>query len=707
MKLVIIEGIGKKDTIKKYLGAGFEVMATGGHFRDLQKHALSVDVEDNYKPKYVIIKESAETVKKIQDKAERAEDVLIATDPDREGEAIAWHLTHILHIKPEEAHRIAFHEITKNAVQKALTEPRPIDMRLVDAQQARRVLDRLVGYKLSPLLSKKIKPKLSAGRVQSVTLKLVVLREREIQNFKPEEFWDFNVWLEKSREEFMASLITGLDGKKIKLKNKAEVDKVFGDIQGAKYIVSNVKKSITKQHAPAPYTTSSMQQDALNKAGMSLAKTTSTAQKLYQGVNLGERGQTALVTYIRTDSVRVSPEAQATARKFITETFGADFVPETPNFYKTKKQAQDAHEAIRPTHIEITPSELEKMIVPDKDTKDILKLYRLIYNRFLASQMSEATFNSVSVDINANGYGFRVTGRTPIFAGWLAVYGVKATDEEEDNKKKNDDEEDEGAKAGNLPALEIGDECKFIKFDIAQKFTKPPARYTEATLVKAMEEKGIGRPATYNATIQTISARFYIEKEGKAIKPTELGFTVVDWLEKYFPNIMDIGFTAEMEDKLDDICDPEISLEWTRVIDDFYKGFDKELVVALDGEEMRIATEITEIPCPNCGKPMAVRQGKYGKFLGCTGFPNCRTLMPMPEAIICNCPKCKTGQVSKRKSKNGRFFYGCSNYPNCAFVAWDEPTGELCPICNAALVMKNKKTGIVNCNNHECAFNKK
>ena len=677
MKLVIIEGTGKRDTIKKYLGTGYEVIATGGIFRDLQKNALSVDIEDNYKPKYVVPTAKKDLVKKIKDKAERAEDILIATDPDREGEAIGYHLAYILGIKPDQAHRIVFNEITKGAVSRAVDAPRAIDMDLVHAQQARRILDRLVGYKLSPVVSKKIKPKLSAGRVQSVTLKLVVLREREILNFKPEEYWDFGAWLSKlqitndklqikEELEFLASLVTGQDGKKIKLVNKEQVDAVIAGVAGAQYIVKEVRRSITRKHAPAPYTTSSMQQDALNRAGLSLKRCGMAAQELYQGVKI-DGVPVALVTYIRTDSVRVAPEAQYAAKDYIIGRFGKDYAPEKFNFYKSKKSAQDAHEAIRPTNIENTPDKVAPFLNSDQ-----LKLYRLIYNRFLASQMSEATFNSVSVDIDANNYGFRVTGRTPIFDGWMIAYGevksekskVKSEDEKEGGESEND------LDCKELPRFEEGDVLKFLRLDFAQKFTKPPARYTEATLVKAMEEAGIGRPATYNPIIQNIMSRFYIEKDGKNVKPTELGFVVVDLLEKYFKDIMDVEFTAGMEEKLDEIAYEK--RDWVAVIDEFYKPFAKEVETAMEGQDnVKITLEVTDTPCSKCGKMMVVRMGRFGKFLACPGFPECRNILPADKPVG-KCPDCGK-DIYKRKSKKGRYFYGCSGYPDCKHVSWDPP----------------------------------
>lgn len=690
MKLVIIEGVGKKDTIKKYLGSGYQVMATGGHFRDLRKNNLSVDVEHNYEPQYVISTDKKDVVKALKDAASKAEAVLLATDPDREGEAIAYHLAYILGMDTAAPNRIEFNEITKPAIQQALTKPRAIDMNLVYAQQARRVLDRLVGYKLSPVLSKKIKSGLSAGRVQSVTLKLVVEREREIQNFKPEEYWDFFAHLAKDQINFRAALHYGPDGKRLKPTNATQVQQIVATLNGAQYMVQDIKKTITKRHAPAPFTTSSMQQDAGSKLGMSLKRTTAAAQTLYQGVNMGPRGMTALVTYIRTDSVRVSAEAQVAAKDYIVQKFGADFVPATPNFYKTKKSAQDAHEAIRPTHLEITPDEADQYCKPDE-----AKLYRLIYNRFIASQMAEATFNSVRVDIVANDYIFRVTGRTPIFDGWLAVNGgTKAKDDSD--KEKDKDGDDDGANAGVLPEMNVGDILHFVKLEYLQKFTQPPARYTEATLVKTMEEKGIGRPATYTPTVATLFARLYIEKDSKALKPTELGCIVVDWLVKYFPDIMNTGFTADMEDKLDDIA--ANGLEWVRVVDDFYQPFIQVVdQVRETGEENRIKPQESDEICPNCGRVMLIREGRYGKFLACSGYPECKTTKPF-EKPVCKCPKCG-GDIYKRRSKKGKTFYGCSGYPNCDFIAFDEPTGELCPKCKSPLV---KIKDVVKCSNRNC-----
>ncbi|MCL2621458.1 MAG: type I DNA topoisomerase [Firmicutes bacterium] len=689
MKLVIIEGVGKKDTIKKYLGSGFDVVATGGHIRDLPKNRMAVDEQNNFEPEYIIPTDKKENVKKLKERAKGAEIIYLASDPDREGEAIAWHVAHILGIDPNTNCRVAFNQIEKKAITSALSNPRPIDINLVEAQQARRVLDRIVGYKLSPLVSKKVKPKLSAGRVQSVTLLLVVEREREILNFKPEEYWNIIANLSQRGVKFNAALMYGLDGKRIKVKTAEQAALIKAATIGAKFVVKSVTEKVTKAHAPAPFTTSTMQQDALNKAGLSLKRAAMAAQGLYEGISLGEQGKTALVTYIRTDSVRVAPDAQKDAKEYIVKRFGEQYAPENFNIYKSKKSAQDAHEAIRPINLENTPDLVKPYLTPDQQ-----KLYTLIYNRFLASQMSDATYNTLAVEIDANCYGFKVNGKTPIFLGWTAAY-----EQYKDKDEKKEDEEDEGD--DKLPPLAVGDNpvCSDIKTE--QKFTKPPARYTEASLVKAMEEKGIGRPATYNPIIANLFARFYIEREGKQIKPTELGCTVVDMLVKYFPNIMEVTFTADMEESLDDIA--EGTKEWHKIIKDFYTPFIKDVLAAAnDGQTMRIADEVSDVACDKCGALMVFKMGRFGKFLACPNYPDCKNIKSADKPI-CDCPKCTVGKVNKRKSKKGMIFYGCDKYPNCDFVSWDEPTGEKCAKCNSHMVIKRNKDGDkILCSNKEC-----
>ena len=738
MKLVIIEGPGKRDTIQKYLGKDYEVIASKGHVRDLPVHTLGVDMHNHFEPKYELMPDKKDVIKLLKNKSQKAEKVLLATDPDREGEAISWHIAYILGLNPEDNVRIEFNEISKNAINKALEAPRKINLNLVHAQQARRVLDRIVGYKLSPVISKKIQPKLSAGRVQSVALKLVVDREREIINFKPEESWIIQAELSKISPDdihFNANLHS-FKGEKIKLQNAQQKDEVLSAIKSGNWIVQDVRKSVTHSHAPAPYITSTMQQDALNKLGMSLKRTTAAAQNLYEGVEVPGKGKTALITYIRTDSVRVSPEAQARAKEFIISNFGEKYYPEKPNIYNSKKSAQDAHEAIRPIYMDIHPDDV-KSISPDN-----YKLYKLIYERFLASQMADATYNSVSLDVGINDYMFRATGRTPIFAGYTAVY--------QEYQSKDDSKEDDAT--SRLPDL-LKDEkliCHNLKPE--QKFTKPPARYTEASLVKAMEEKGIGRPATYAPTILVLTNREYVVKDGKYLKPSELGCKVTDTLVKYFPDIMDVAFTANMETQLDEIADGE--MEWQDVIDRFYKDFEKALIASNDGQyaaaeetdeicdkcgsKMVIRTgkygrflacsnypecknvknftehdgqlkvsddEATDEICDKCGHPMVVRVSKYGKFLACSNYPDCKNIRSLAVSVG-KCPKCGNDIIEKI-SKKGNKFYGCSNYPKCDFVAWDKPTGKKCPNCGGILVKKEgKTTSKIYCINSACGYSK-
>lgn len=675
MKLVVIEGIGKRETVQKYCGAGYEVVATKGHVRDLPEKTLAIDMTNNFEPKYEIMPEKKQIIKDLKAKAKNAEQILLATDPDREGEAISWHIAYILGLDITKNIRIEFNEISKNAVQNALQKPRPINENLVNAQQARRVLDRLVGYKISPIISKKIKPKLSAGRVQSVTLKMVVDREREIQNFKPEEYWNISALLTKLQPDgesapFKSTLFLK-DGQKFKVGSEEEKNKVFADIENASFKVSLIEKKITKTHAPAPYITSTMQQDALNKLGMNLKRTSSAAQNLYEGVSVDGEGKIALITYIRTDSVRVSPEAQTMAKNFITKTYGEKFVPEKPNIYKSKKSAQDAHEAIRPINLEMTPEKVKSSLSPDN-----YKLYKLIYERFLASQMSEAKYNSVVVEIDANAYKFKSTGRTVLFKGYTAVY------QDFHDADNNADKEESDAL---LPDMTEGDVLNKKDLKAEQKFTKPPARYSEASLVKTMEEKGIGRPATYTPTIVLLENRKYTEKEGKYIKPTELGCIVCDTLVKYFTHIMEIKFTAEMEDKLDDVSIGK--QDWHQMITKFYDGL-RPLLESASGDKDRVEmpVEVTDIKCDKCGAFMVVRNGKFGKFLACPNYPECKNIKNI-EVKVGVCPECGKN-IIERYSKKGKKFYGCSGYPDCNFVAWDLPTEEKCPKCGGMMLKK-------------------
>ncbi|MEG1499649.1 MAG: type I DNA topoisomerase [Clostridia bacterium] len=695
MKLVIIEGPGKRDTLKKYLGKDYEVMATKGHVRDLPAKELAVDFNNNFAPKYEIMPDKKELVAELKKKASKMEKVLLATDPDREGEAIAWHISHILGLKEDEACRVEFNEISENVVNKAITMPRTINQSLVDAQQARRVLDRIVGYKLSPILCKKIKSKLSAGRVQSVALKIVVEREKEILAFKPEEFWNVFAYLNKLGNPitFRTSL-NSFNGKKIKVVSKEQTDKILQDLNNVKYKVSDIKKSVTKSKALPPFTTSTMQQDAMNKLGMDLNRTSRSAQQLYEGIEFDGEGKIALITYIRTDSVRVSVEAQEKAAEFVKKTYGEKFVPLKYNFYATKKNAQDAHEAIRPISISRTPESVKGKIPSEN-----YRLYKLIYERFIASQMADAIYDSVNVSISAGEYGFKAVGKTLVFPGYTAVY--KTYEEIDENDIKEDSDK--------IPQLEIDDILELKEIKTEQKFTKPPTRYSEGSLVKAMEEKGIGRPATYAPTIMTLSSREYTKKDGKYLVPTELGIIVTDYLCEHFAKVMDIKFTAEMEDKLDTVA--EDGKNWQDIIADFWKDFAPFLKDADENSvKIKIPVVETDIVCEKCGAKMVIREGKYGKFLGCSAFPACKNIQKLdsekkPELKpVSTCPVCGK-DVVLRKTKKGKLFYACVGYPDCKFVSWDKPTGEKCPKCGSFLIQKteNDKT-IIKCNNSECDF---
>ena len=699
MKLVVIEGPGKRATIKKYLGDDYEVFATKGHIRDLPVHGFGVDLNNNFEPKYEIMQDKQDVIASLKQTASKADQILLATDPDREGEAISWHVANVLGLDEKKNIRIEFNEISKNAVQNAIKQPRAIDLNLVDAQQARRVLDRIVGYKLSPILCKRIQPKLSAGRVQSVTLKLVVDREREILNFKPEEWWSISAKLSKIgdlKHTFNASFY-GKNGKKLKIENEKQKDAFLGEIANQRWFVKSIKKGLTKSHAPAPYITSTMQQDALNKLGMTLKRTTLAAQNLYEGVELFQKGKTALITYIRTDSVRVSPEAQKMAKDYIINKFGEKYYPTTPNIFKSKKSAQDAHEAIRPIYIDITPESIK-----DSLSSDNYKLYKLIYERFLASQMSDATYNSVSLDINVVDYTFRATGRTPVFDGYTALY------QEYVSKEK---EQDEDENQMHIPELTEGEvlECLAVKAD--QKFTKPPLRYTEASLVKAMEDKGIGRPATYTPTVTLLFSRKYTENEGKYIKPTDLGCSVTDMLTTHFPRIMDIGFTADMESNLDEIA--EGNKQWTNVIAIFYDDFKKQMDTA--NEALKTFVEETDEICDKCGSNMVIRLGKYGKFLACSNFPKCKNIKSLPgeppievegEQTDEICPEC-ANRLVVRTGKYGKFL-ACSNYPTCTYKRnmEEKESTVICDKCGHTMVEKTGKYGkFLACSNYPTCKN--
>ncbi len=683
MKLVIIESPFKREALKKYLGQGYEVFATKGHIRDLPQKNFGIDLKNNFEPKYEVVPDKKELIKELKSRAEKADEVLIATDPDREGEAISWHVANILGFDNDKECRIQFNEISKKAVTKALEKPRKIDLKLVDAQQARRVLDRLVGYKVSPILCKKIAPKLSAGRVQSVALKLVVEREIEIEKFVPEEYWTVNALLKKGASQIKAALAT-FKGKKFVPKNKEEVDELLKVCQGKEFLVKDVKKAKTKSHAPAPFTTSTMQQDALNKLGMSLARTTSSAQQLYEGVDIKGEGKIALITYIRTDSVRISADAQNACREFIKNKYGDDFVPAKPNIYHTKESAQDAHEAIRPITMDITPEMAKETL-----SSDNYKLYKLIYERFLASQMSEAEYSSVTINFDCEDYGFKVSGKTMEFPGYTSVY------------KEFVEEENKEGMAGKLPKIEKDELLPCEKIIPEQKFTKPPTRYTEASLVKAMEEKGIGRPATYAATITILQSRKYTLKEGKYLLPTELGRKITAYLDQFFSSVINVKFTAYMEGRLDDIAEKEE--DWRSVVSNFWNGFEHLLARAdASSVTMKEPPKETDIVCEKCGSKMLIRSGRFGEFLACSNFPKCKNTRPLDSSkkVAGVCPECG-GEMVERKSKKGKVYYSCDNYPECKFMSWDITTGKKCPKCGNPIIQKGKTT---KCSNNDCDY---
>ena len=651
-KLIIVESPAKANTIKKFLGGKTKVVASMGHIRDLPKSKLGVNIENNFEPEYINIRGKGDLIKSLKKDAKAAKKVYLATDPDREGEAIAWHLAHILDIPEDSKSRVTFNEITKTAVQKAIKEPRQIDINLVNAQQARRVLDRIVGYKISPVLWKKVRKGLSAGRVQSVAVKLIVDREKEIEDFIPEEYWNIIAKLldEKSKKEFEAKLV-GKNNKKLEIHSKEEVDEILDNIKKAKFIVTDVKKGERKRNPAPPFTTSTMQQEASRKLNFSLKKTMSVAQTLYEGVKIPEKGTVGLITYMRTDSTRISEEARKVAKEVVEATYGSEYYEN--RYYKTKADAQDAHEAIRPTYIDIKPEQIK-----DSLTNDQYKLYRLIYNRFLASQMKSAIFDTLAVTIDANEYNFKANGQSIKFKGFMTLY-VEGTDEKEDE-------------IGQIPLLEVNQEVKKEKIESKQSFTEPPPRYTEASLVKALEEKDIGRPSTYSPTITTIIARHYVEKEAKQLVPTELGKVVNKLLTENFPDIINVEFTAEIENEFDEIADGKEN--WKQMISEFYGPFEKELEkVEKELEHVELEEEVSDVPCEKCGRMMVVKYGRYGKFLACPGYPECKNVKPYIETIEEPCPNCG-GKVQIRKTKNKRTFYICENNPDkCDYISWTKP----------------------------------
>lgn len=656
-KLIIVESPAKANTIKKFLGANTKVVASMGHIRDLPKSKLGVDIEHDFEPEYINIRGKGDLIKSLKKEAKNADIVYLATDPDREGEAIAWHLAKILEIPEDSVCRVTFNEITKEAVKESIKQPRKIDMNLTDAQQARRVLDRIVGYKISPLLWKKVKPGLSAGRVQSVAVKLIVDRENEIRNFIPEEYWNIYATLldEKSKQDFVAKFY-GKNDKKVELHKKEEVDEILANIKNGKYIVTNIKNGEKKRTPAPPFTTSTMQQEASRKIGFTIKKTMSVAQGLYEGVRIPEKGSVGLITYMRTDSTRISEEARVVAKEVITQTYGANYYEN--RYYRQNKDAQDAHEGIRPTYIHITPDSIK-----DSLTADQYKLYKLIYNRFIASQMTAAVYDTISVDIDVNEYKFKASGQNLKFKGFMTLYV-------EGNDSKEDEEE-----STNIPKLELNQEVKKEKLDAKQSFTEPPARYTEASLVKELETKGIGRPSTYSPIITTIIERRYIEKDKKQLVPTQLGEVVNTLLTENFTDIIDVTFTARVEDEFDEVA--EGKEEWKQILREFYPPFEKELEkVDKELEHVKLEDEVSDVKCDKCGRMMVIKMSRYGKFLACPGYPECKNVKPFVVTIDVPCPVCG-GQVQVRKTKRGKNYYICENNKNteesCKFISWDKP----------------------------------
>lgn len=676
--LVIVESPSKAKTIGKYLGSRYKVVASVGHVRDLPKSKLGIDVENDFEPQYISIRGKGDLIKELKKEAKKAGKIYLATDPDREGEAISWHLAFLLGIDPESPCRIEFNEITKNRIKEAIKNPRAIDLSLVDAQQARRVLDRLVGYQISPLLWRKVRKGLSAGRVQSAALKIICDREKEIRSFVPEEYWTITAEFNK-KKNFTAKL-SYKNGKKIKISSKEENDKILEELSYNKYSVSKIIEKPRVKKPYAPFTTSSMQQDAANKLNFNTRKTMVVAQQLYEGIDVGKRGTMGLITYLRTDSVRVSNEAKAAAASYVTEEFGEEY--SANNIFSSKrKDVQDAHEAIRPSDVNLKPEGIKEYLSGDQ-----FKLYKLIWTRFVASQMAAARYDSMQVDIENGKYRFRANGSKRLFDGYQKVY--KTADEEKDNL---------------LPELNEGEELKLIDIKGEQNFTQPPARFTEASLVKTLEELNIGRPSTYAPIVGTLGERRYVKKEKKSLIPSELGFLVTGLMEEYFKEIVDVRFTASMEDRLDEV--ETTGHEWKQIIRDFYGPFRKDLEKADAAiEKVVVEDKPTGEVCELCGKPMVFKAGRYGDFIACSGYPECRNTKPILKAIGVKCPKCGKDVIEK-KSKRGKIFYGCSGYPECDMSYWNKPVNKACPKCGSLLTEKITKgeKGLV-CSNQECDY---
>ena len=687
-KLVIVESPAKAKTIKKYLGSDFDVVASMGHVRDLPENRLSVDVKKDFKPKYEVIKGKEKLVEELKEAADKSDEIFLATDPDREGEAISWHLAYLLGLDVEDHNRVTFNEITKTAVTNGIEHPRAIDMDLVNAQQARRILDRLVGYKLSPFLSQKIRRGLSGGRVQSVAVRIIVDRENEIRKFVPEEYWTLDAkFIPKgSRKAFPASFYGDVDGK-IKISNKEQADKILVELEDAEYQVVKVKKGTRRKSPAPPFITSTLQQEASRKLGFQARRTMKVAQELYEGVEVADMGAVGLITYMRTDSLRISEDAVKEAADYILERWGKKYLPDTPRKFKVKANAQDGHEAIRPTMPNLSPDQ-----VKDSLTSDQYKLYKLIWERFIACQMSNCLQSTTQADIQAKNYIFKASGYTVTFDGYTVLY-EEGKDEEEEAK-------------GALPVLENGMPLKCKELVGNQHFTQPPPRYTEASLIKALEENGIGRPSTYATTISTITAREYVTRENKALKPTELGEVITKLMKEHFPKIVNIKFTAQVESELDEV--EHGKEEWTQQLHTFYDEFSdtlKKAKEAMDGVKIQLEEDKTDIICELCGRQMVVKTGRYGKFIACPGYPECKNIKKIINETGAECPKCG-GRVIVKKTKKGRVFYGCKEYPNCDFVSWDEPSMEKCPQCGKTLLKKKGKKPKLYCITPDCGYEK-
>lgn len=686
--LVIVESPAKAKTIKKYLGGNYEVIASMGHVRDLPKTRLSVDIKKKFAPKYEIIKGKEKLVEELKELAEKSDKIYLATDPDREGEAISWHLAYILGLPLDDNNRVEFNEITKNGVTNGMANPRSINIDLVNAQQARRILDRLVGYKLSPFISQKIRRGLSAGRVQSVAVRIIVDREEEIRKFKPEEYWTIDAkFIPKgSRKSFSASLYSDANGK-IKIENQKQAEKIEQDLADAEYMITKVKHGTRRKTPAPPFITSTLQQEASRKLGFQSRRTMKVAQELYEGVDIEGMGATGLITYMRTDSLRISDVAKEEAAQYILNRFGEKFLPAKPRVFKTKSNAQDGHEAIRPSMPSLSPEDVKASL-----TSDQFKLYNLIWNRFMASQMSDCIQKTTQAEISAKEYIFKASGYYVDFEGFTTLY-VESKDTEEE-------------KSTQLPPLEkdMPVKCKELKKN--QHFTQPPARYTEASLIKALEEYGIGRPSTYAATITTITSREYVKREAKTLYPTELGEVMTNLLKERFPKIVNYKFTAQMEENLDEVEHGQE--EWVELLDEFYSDFDKTLKKAkeeMEGVKLQLKEDQTDIICDKCGRQMVVKVGRYGKFIACPGYPECKNVLKFVEKTGVKCPKCN-GDVIVKHTKKKRVFYGCSNYPECDFVSWNEPVNERCPQCGGILFKKKGKKPKLYCATEGCGFEK-